>query len=67
MTDYTHHPDCMFWFENYQFECSCSLTVPRPAWSVLVPWPQAALDEWRAAVLFRVRKADTPNCVGSLI
>jgi hypothetical protein len=32
-----HHADCEYWHDQYSNECTCGLTAPRPAWSVLTP------------------------------
>jgi hypothetical protein len=32
-----HHKDCDFWTDQYEFECVCGLTMPRPEWSTFEP------------------------------
>lgn len=43
-----HALDCMWHFEQYNFECTCSLTAQRPAWSNLSPMTDA---EWHEMVV----------------
>lgn len=46
----THHPDCLYWFENYPAECTCGLSAERPEWSKQEPWSRGAFDAWAAQV-----------------
>ena len=52
----THHPDCLFWFEQYPVECTCGLTGP--ARGKLKPWTQEHWNEWRDGVLRNQRSLD---------
>jgi hypothetical protein len=38
---FAHDPDCDFWFDHYESECTCS----RPGWKPPVPDMRAILDE----------------------
>lgn len=56
MTTLTHHPECEFWHDYTNRDCSCGLVQPRPEWSCLAPWTVEAMDEWRAAVRAKQEK-----------
>lgn len=58
MTTLTHHPECEFWFEYTNFDCTCGHSKPRPSWSSLEPWTKQAMDEWRATIRFKQEKID---------
>lgn len=45
-----HHPRCLFWIDNENDACDCSLSAPRPPHSALAPVSEAAWREWVAGV-----------------
>lgn len=46
-----HNPDCDFWYDYWDQDCTCGLSRPRPEGSDLEPWTEARWKEWAAGIV----------------